>query len=540
MYKVMLVDDEGIVIDALRYIIERNLGDMCSVESAKTGRGAIELAESFRPDIVFMDIQMPGINGIEAMKDIQSRNKSIVFIVLSAYDQFNYAKQAIDLGVLEYLMKPVSSTKVTQVLKKAMNEIDIKRKKMSDDLAIREKLQTVVPVIENSFLYTLLFQEARAEEITNYKSLLGIEEPYGYVLVLEYGDADKEGELTNPVGASVKIQNIYAEFRETVKEFWTVILGEPMANRITMYIPYEKPDMDYNVRIQIIENARILLRKLTKQFTMSYKMGIGSVKAIEELQTSYREALEALHNSIGKVSHIEDIPVACTYEKDYPIQLENALFGAIQKGNVGEVKEYATRFFEWMTDTATALKPDTLESIRIKVIEFVLWAEHMAFESGSMETYHFGDRSHYLKEVFRRTDLKDLKIWFVDKVSEAAKNIYRKKEKQASSVIHQAKEYIKQNFCNDISLDRVSREVNISPYYFSKLFKEEMGENFVEYITNIRMEQAKQMLANPAYSIKEVCAGSGYSDPNYFSRIFKKCTGLTPSEYREGGSLYES
>ena len=112
MYKIMLADDEGIVIDSLKFIIEKEFGNSCTVEFAKTGRSVIELAENFRPDIAIMDIQMPGINGIEAMKEIRENNSSVIFIVMSAYDKFDYAKEAIRLGVLEYITKPMEKTKI--------------------------------------------------------------------------------------------------------------------------------------------------------------------------------------------------------------------------------------------------------------------------------------------------------------------------------------------------------------------------------------------------------------------------------------------
>ena len=103
MYKIMLADDEGIVIDSLKFIIEKEFKDTCEVQYAKTGRSVIELAESFRPDVAVMDIQMPGINGIDAMKEIRRSNNHTVFIVMSAYDKFDYAKEAIKLGVMSTL-----------------------------------------------------------------------------------------------------------------------------------------------------------------------------------------------------------------------------------------------------------------------------------------------------------------------------------------------------------------------------------------------------------------------------------------------------
>ncbi len=118
MYKIMLADDEGIVIDSMKFIIEKEFGDECEVEFAKTGRSVIELAENFRPDIAIMDIQMPGINGIEAMKEIRQSNRNVIFIVMSAYDKFDYAKEAIKLGVLEYITKPMERTKIVAAIKK--------------------------------------------------------------------------------------------------------------------------------------------------------------------------------------------------------------------------------------------------------------------------------------------------------------------------------------------------------------------------------------------------------------------------------------
>ena len=176
---------------------------------------------------------------------------------------------------------------------------------------------------------------------------------------------------------------------------------------------------------------------------------------------------------------------------------------------------------------------ESKNDIKLKVLEFVLWAEHMAYESGGM-TYHFRSRSDYLPTLYEMSGHDELRGWFVAKIGDACHNVKQKKEESSSSVVEKAKSFIKAQYHRDISLDDVSKEVDISPYYFSKLFKEEAGENFIEYLTNIRLKKAKELLDTTEMSMKEIGIQIGYSDPNYFSRIFKKNFGITPTEYKEG------
>ena len=128
---------------------------------------------------------------------------------------------------------------------------------------------------------------------------------------------------------------------------------------------------------------------------------------------------------------------------------------------------------------------------------------------------------------------EELRKWFLDKMVNACRAIRDQKEDQSNSAVKKAMLYIQENYSRDISLDDVSSQVNISPYYFSKLFKQETGGNFIEYLTEVRLRNARELLKDSGLSIKEICAESGYSDPNYFSRIFKKYEGVTPSEFRE-------
>lgn len=170
--------------------------------------------------------------------------------------------------------------------------------------------------------------------------------------------------------------------------------------------------------------------------------------------------------------------------------------------------------------------------IKLKVLELVLHAEQIGYQSGGM-VYKFSARHDYLKTIVDMDNYENLRTWFMTKVQNVCRNVVSKREEQAANLIHQAREYIDNHFDEDLTLDEVSRLINISPYYFSKLFKEEIGQSFIEYITNLRMEKAKTLLATTNKSMKEICSAIGYADPNYFSRTFKKNVGVTPTEYKE-------
>nr|MBQ8253471.1 helix-turn-helix domain-containing protein [Lachnospiraceae bacterium] len=522
-------DDEGIVIDSLQFILKKEFGDDCMIESAKTGRSVIELAENFRPDIAIMDIQMPGINGIEAMREIRATNASTIFIIMSAYDKFDYAKEAINLGVLEYLNKPMDRVKIIEVVRRAMRQIDRERDKRSQDLMIREKMETVVPIIENGFVQNLLFQEFYGEDMESFKQLLGIEAEQGYMMAIVFGESQEGNHMTNAVGTSVRVQGRAREMREIIKGYFPGAIGSTMANKVAVFVPAKTPLMDYNERIEIIEKARVMVRKLRQHFDVAFRVGFGAVRSIGEAMESYNEALESLASTSGTVAHFDDVPIGCEYEENYPVETEKNIFEKLEKGDLNGTLAAANQFFDWMVENYADYPMD----VKLKALEFVLWSEHVAY-SNTRKVYEFRSRQDYLPNILSFDNYEQLRKWYLDRITQACRDIMTRKEEQSGSVIDKAKEYIGARYHKDISLDDVSREVDISPYYFSKIFKEETGENFIEYVTNIRIGKAKELLQNSDMSMKEICSAVGYSDPNYFSRTFKKNVGVTPTEYKEG------
>ena len=200
----------------------------------------------------------------------------------------------------------------------------------------------------------------------------------------------------------------------------------------------------------------------------------------------------------------------------------------VEKGDYAGAGNAAGQFFSWMEENFS----DSLMDIRLKILEFVLYAERILYVKGGI-VYEFKSRSDYLPNVLNTDDLSELKKWFIDKIVEITQKVGNSKTVKSESLIEKAEAFINRNYMKDLSLDDISRYFNISSYYFSKLFKQETGENYVEYLNKVRIGNAKKMLSESDVSIKEICYSVGFSDPNYFSRAFKKYEGVTPSEFKD-------
>lgn len=530
MYRILLADDEGIVINSLSMIIEKNYEGQFEIESAKSGRMAIEVAERFRPDVIFMDIQMPGINGIEAMKEIRSILPSVIFVVLTAYDKFDYAKEAIGLGVIDYLNKPYNQRSIVSAISRVIDELDTRREKRRQDLQTKERLETVVPIIENGFISSIIFQEPFPEDIDNYRNLLSLDADYGYMIAVMFGEMQQGNYLTNAVGSAVRAQTVYyTKVREIIKDTYPdAVVGSISSNKIPVFVPRKDMSMDYTERSDLIERSRVAVREMKNATDIKYRIGIGGIRKLKNCGESYEEAMKALFATKGSVAHVDDLPIAVSYEESYPADLENDIFEKLADGDVDGCVLLSGKFFDWMCDKHS----DDIMSIKLKSLEFVLRAEGDMYRSGG-HLYEFESRKDYLSGIIGMDSLDEVKTWFMDKMKNAAANMTTGSLDHTHHLIKQALEYIENNVGKDISLNEISEKLNISSYYFSKLFKEETNEGFVEYLTKRRVEKAKDMLKDPSKSIKEIGSECGYSDPNYFSRIFKKSTGMTPTEYKE-------
>ena len=522
MYKILVADDEGIVTDAVKFILDKTYGDHCEVEIAKNGRQAIHLAETFRPDILTIDIQMPGINGLDALREIHTTNPNVRAIILTAYSNFDYAKEAIHLGAIEYMTKPLNRTQFTQRIDALMHEIDAERAKRESDLEMRERIETISPIVENGFVLSLIYQKNQSSDLDQYRRLLNIPEENGLILVLGIGTWNEADQTTEGMDDAVRIHDSIARIREEIRVCFRAFVSDFIGSQIICALPSDKSSLSYEERVRLIEKARALHHSLEDAFQTGFRVGIGTIHPWSECSRSYEEALNAIRHGRRSVTQIEDLNAPVNHSDSQRESMEQVVLDAVSSGIEAKALQEAGAYASWLAHQSKDLTKTKVDLLEL----YLLAVRHIR----SMDSEKINETDD-IRSIINATDEKALREAFRTSMSNLSRCVVIQRDPE-TGIIDQARKWMQEHFQENIQLDDAARSVGISPYYFSKLFKEQAGVNFIDYLTDLRMEKARDLLAHQNLSIKEVCVRCGYADQNYFSRIFKKTVGMTPTEYR--------
>ncbi len=518
MFKIMIVDDEWLVQEGIKVTIENNFDNIEIVGMASSGREAIEMNALKHPDIILMDIKMPGINGIEAIQTIRSRDTNTKFVIISAYEQFDYAKQAVELGVVDYVLKPINQNKLVTVINKAIDKISEEREQRSKLIRNREKLEKMMPVLEKGFIYSLLMHGNFKHEINKYCDIMEIHNDMAYVMVLEVNHSEED--------VSIRGDNLYRKIQNTIKYKCKCAVGPLIINRITVVIFSGSLPDEYEQRVEALSLAESIVSALVQQ-EVDVKIGIGSCLKLERLRHSLEQAGYAMSKIIHEsVLHHNDVMITSLSNYSY-LEVKDdqeTIIHLMETGQIDKLREQTHNFFEKISQSFDEIG---FRNVLMELIVMVLGTSYKHELSEAEVGY-----STYISEFKRINSLNQLTSWCYRKIILVAETIQNSKTSHVSNVILKARDYIDENFNKDIGLNDVSKEVSISPQYFSTIFKEELGLNFIEYLRNKRMEIAKEMLRDKQYSVKEICYKVGYNDPNYFSRLFKKLVGVSPTEFK--------
>lgn len=526
MMKLLIADDEYLVTDSLKYIVERFVGGVEVVGTAKSGREAIEKVLELKPDIVFMDIHMPGIDGIEAIKQIKAAGIEVTFVIITAYEYFSYAKEAINLGVHEYLLKPINRNKVVETLEGICAEIASKREAVQREMQLKEKMNKVLPHLEGQFIYSRLFDGNAVKDVEFYEELFGMRIGYGYVMLAVVEDNEDRGSLEG-IKDSLDRQRFYEIFSHELKSMCQCLIGPPLLDKVPAYIPVDEKTDTYEVRNNSIAVAEKLTARINRSVAIKYRIGIGRCYDINNFSKSCKEAnISAAIKGGDYAVHFEDIMTVGSNIDLYPESQEKELIRRLLAADDRGAEDAFESIFLWLTMN---YKED-MDRIKSRLIE-------LFFQIKRSVPYYSGDEGplagEFLNSVIRLQDLRELKVVCSMNLKQAISAMKDMRESEINGLSQKVKKYLAENFHRDISMDDAAKETNLSYHYFSKLFKDSMGKSFVEYLTELRVEKSRELLRETNDSIKEICYKIGYSDPNYYCKIFKKATGMTPTEFRE-------
>lgn len=531
MFKLLIVDDEPIAVRSIEFMLNKNFDNIEIVGTARSGKDAIEKVYETHPEIIIMDINMPGINGIDAMKQIRGSNPGVKFIVASAFDYFDYAVESVALGVEEYLLKPIKEAKLVETIRKVLYHIEQERNKMRTALEQKERFEMVTPILENGFINTLCMFDENASELQNYCNLFDYVVSSGYVMAIEFGQKS-EGEIKNKIGAGVYGQKMYDEYRAIIKSSCHCIIGPVMLNRIIVYVIEEKGKDDYDQKAEAVGLAQVIYHRILKIYLDVY-IGIGSYHDnIIDAKKSYHEALKSLQlisvlEEECQIFHADDILGKMQdNEIDYEDQLEKEVYANASNGDTSSVLLAFDNIFTHMcTEEKLDLKTMKNRCINL-IVGFVRRWENA-----------IGNYGIILTKILESDNMNELHRICNQYIGEAVSKIASARQKKISIIIEKADIYMEEHYSEDISLEDIAKEVNLSSYYFSRFYKGETGINFSDKLITIRIEKAKKYLLEPELSIKEVSYMVGYTDPNYFSKLFKKVTGSTASDYKKQNGL---
>lgn len=508
--KILIADDEKFIRKGIIAILSRNLEYDLRFVEAKNGEEALEIASAETPDLIITDIYMPACDGLEFVRQIRNINIKTPVIILSGYENFDYAKQAIRLGVREYVMKPINKTEFLFLIQSYVDEIIDQRKRVHEEHLRKRENQKIVEKLKRDFLLGLL-KCANSEEAREYLDQLeklGIQFASCLYLcvVIQYKIQEENKEFIDFV-----VKNI-------LDEFWGWDGGGDKAINV-IYCPgtvvsiFEEDSHNglLEQKKKKVRNAVALLKKHIKAETYG---GIGAVSIdTTHLHTSLEQALLAANFKV-----FEKGDSVCVYQ-DIP----------------GEDKEYRSESYWESAERMDVFKIlDEFQKIayskRTKAVLKRLERDYEGIQK------RIGQKNGKMGEEYCPFS----QIWSISQAKqelkerlEVSRELCQETKTFNEVLMKQVLEFVDEHITEEIDLNLVAQHFHRTAGYISTLFKRYVKGGFSAYLTEKRIKTAKKLLRNKAVSIQEVGELCGYSNSKYFSVVFKKSTGMTPREYRD-------
>lgn len=486
----MVVDDEEPVLDSFSFIIEKHISGFVLSAKARSGTEAIELAAEAKPDVVFMDIHMPGIDGLDTIIEMRKQHPDTVFILATAYERFDIAQRAIPLNIFSYLVKPITRSMLVEEFGKIAAHLDEVRRRHSSHLEDVQHAYKSRQTIMERFLSGIIWENPGQDEWAEFSAAAGFSADSGELYLFEAEGSGNDGTVTH----------VYDQLDEKIKRKY-VSYRFCFSGRMLQLFPSS----------QDMTKLKNYCSAMINEFThIPLKMGMSGPSSFDELHDAYRRAFAQLRAGT-------EASTSSLGEYDLTEKMCAQLLGADIKGGAREFERYWTDVF---------LKEDFLiaksKMVALFSILFSRLDRHiLEAVSGEMNPP---------VDIMGISSVKEWKVWAREalKFLEAAivkykNDIYPPHLTKALAIIHR-------HFSRPIKLTDIAEECGITSSYLSRLFSEYLNTSYVDYLNSFRIEQALVLLKEQHLSVKETAKLVGYQDPNYFSRIFRRYTNMSPTE----------
>lgn len=529
MYTILIVDDEPIVREGIRNRIQwADHGFEC-IGDCENGRDALEAVTRHQPDVVLTDINMPYMDGLELSRHITERFPKTKIIILTGFDDFEYAQQAVKLQVTDFILKPVTSAELREMLGKLKLEMDEERGHTEHLKRLKHQLNESLVLLKERFLERLASSPMKRSEIESKLSYFDIPLP-GPLYIAMAADMDElrtdEQHADNELHAFA-LYNIMQE----------ILAGEPGAavfrykeNKV-MTILSGSDEKELHARAQELAED---IRGSTKQFMkFTVTVGIGTIcRELQDIRYSCKASEAALEYRLligrDQVVHITDLEKRGSGPLLDGIETETALVSAIRAGTGSEVKASIRRLISELGSASISI-----ELCYVRVLRVMLAVLQTLMEIGSHGNELIGKEKRLLSDLYSFRSLDEIERWLNEVCEQALRDVAKTRKDITRSQMLEAVDFIQRHYEDaELSIKTVCSRIFMSTSYFSALFKSHTGKTFVEYVTEVRMEKAKELLKHSLLKTYEIAAKTGYQDPQYFSVLFKKHTGDTPTEYR--------
>ena len=529
LLKVLIADDEINIILLIKSLIDRKKTAVEIIGEAGDGITALEMVRRLKPDVVITDIRMPGMSGMDLIRHVREEQIPVEFVIISGYSEFEYARSAIQYGVSDYLLKPIKKDELNDVLAKLESQRASRREQQMQFNLMEDRLASNNGILRKNLLQNLLTGDGKlfgqALEAGKDKDIFDFRGSCFTVAAVKL-DCVSDSEYQVPEQA---VETITAKIMRKLKACCHET--EFIISRSWGYICLNYDGGESALDHICSELGEMLERTEYKNDLFEMTVGIGSqVSSLEYLSDSLDTAVKSvmLRIDLGVGSIIRHDRLPENYKKDsYPLP-----------------KEFEVK----MERQVPLLVPGKLVLIgeeamnravegRYRYYRLYGLLEEMLERAGFvfsdiMKDYEIPDTEPYIRRLENCTTLNQLKQVWADYVSVSCELCQRQKDGMGSRPVRMIKEYIGEHYSENITLSDIADIVFLNPAYLSAMFKKETGQTLTQYLIDVRIDKAKEMLRNPEKSIGEIACLVGYQDERHFSKLFSKMTGVKPTEYR--------